>query len=83
MVRLTDHPDMTIAVHRGRKITTQQGDGWMINESFCAMESRVRLERFPLQAGLELGTAGSRPALNLPGPLSTGDVKYRPDIVSL
>ena len=23
-VRLTDHPDMTIAVYRGRKTTTQQ-----------------------------------------------------------
>ena len=30
MVRLADHPDMTIAVHRGRKITTQQGDGWVM-----------------------------------------------------
>ena len=42
MVRLTDRPDMTLDVYRGRKTTMQQ-------------QQQQRLKRFTL-LGIELGT---------------------------
>ena len=44
VVRLTDHPDMTLDVYRGRKTTIQQ-------QQFKTMQTLIRL----LQTGLHSG----------------------------
>ena len=68
VVRLTDRPDMTLDVYRGRKTrtTTQHNvlfesisvisKRWVgDNESLCAVEPRLRMKRSPTKAGLEPG----------------------------
>ena len=70
VVRLTDRPDMTLDVYRGRKTTIQQqynlfnslsvisGQSMNDNERLCAMDS-LQFEKILPRAGLELGTARS------------------------
>ena len=46
-------------IHVSRETTDNVG-GWVdVNKKLCAMEPRLRLERFPPRAGLEPGTARS------------------------
>ena len=55
VVRLTDRPNMTLDVYRGRKTTMQQ------RKAVCT-RTPFTVEKILPRAGIELGTA--RPALN-------------------
>ena len=71
VVRLTDRPEMTLNVYRGRKTTTQQQQPCGIAmlhlfqqyirtiTNLFATESRLQLKTSSAQAGHELGTARS------------------------
>ena len=57
VVRLTDRPDMTLDVYRGRKTTIQQQQIRTMaddNERLCAKGPRLWL-KISLRAGIELG----------------------------
>ena len=57
VVRLTDRPDMTLDVYRGRKTTMQQQQQRLAGDSegLCVMELCLRLRRFRFKRGSNPG----------------------------